>query len=432
MNSVFFHIDVNSAFLSWTAAYQLQQGAKLDIRTISSVIGGSEETRHGIVLAKSIAAKKYGIKTGMSLMEARKLAGNDLLVIPPTYGLYARASKAFMDLLGNYSPNIYKFSIDEAFLDYTGMERLFGDPVKCAYRIKDEIKTKLGFTVNIGVSTNKLLAKMAGELKKPDMVHTIWPWEVKKKMWPLPIGELYMVGRRMNFHFKRKGILTIGDLAKTPIDQLHYYFKSNGVLLWQYANGEYIDEDKGGSASFQGMMTPAPKNKVKGVGNSGTMPVDITELEVAHQALMSLCETVGYRLRKGGYRGRVVYVGYRTNELKHIGKQRKFGLHTNTTSDLYIHVCQLFDELWDGEQHIRQLGIRVTDLIQTNEVQASFFESIQEKINKQQIDSVVDNVRQRYGNDALLRGKLYQAKMDPMIGGTFGLASHRPTDGLPI
>ncbi len=150
-------------------------------------------------------------------MEVRKKAGDQVMIIPPDYEVYSTASKAFMGLLGNYSPVVEKFSIDEAFVDYTGMQKLLGDPIKCAYIIKDDVEKNLGFTVNIGISTNKLLAKMGSEFEKPNKVHTLWPCEVKEKMWPLPISELYMVGRKMSLHLRRKGIMTIGDLANSPV-----------------------------------------------------------------------------------------------------------------------------------------------------------------------------------------------------------------------
>lgn len=432
MKSVYFHIDVNSAFLSWTAVHRLQHGETLDLRTIPSVVGGNEKTRHGIVLAKSIPAKKYGIKTGESLMEVRNKSGNNVVIVPPDYEVYSTASKALMKLLGNYSPNVERFSIDEAFVDYTGMQKLFGDPVECAHRIKDEIREILGFTVNIGVSTNKLLAKMACEFEKPDKIHTLWPCEIEKKMWPLPIGDLYMVGRKMSIHFRRQGIITIGDLAKAPVEMMERNYKSNGILLWRFANGQYHEDSTGGSAYFQGMMTHSDKHKIKGIGNSGTMPVDVTSLAAGHQALLSISETVCYRLRKGGFSSRNIFVGFTTNEFERFGKQHKFGSHTNITSEIYFRTCQIFDGLWDGEKRIRQLGVRATDLTESNNIQGNIFYPIEEQIRNKNIDFVVDSIRERYGNQMILRGRLCDTKIDPMIGGTWGTGSWRPKGGMPM
>ena len=431
MKTVFFHIDVNSAFLSWTAAYRIQHGDTLDLRTIPSVIGGNEKTRHGIVLAKSIPAKKFGIKTGESLMEVRNKSGNKIMIVPPDYRVYSMASTAFIGVLNRYSPIVEKFSIDEAFVNYTGMQKLYGDPVKCAHRIKDEIKERLGFTVNVGISTNKLLAKMASEFEKPDKVHTLWPCEVEKKMWPLPISELYMVGRKMGIHLRRKGIYTIGELANMPESLMEQMFKSNGVLLWNFANGQFQEDGTGGSAFFQGMMTHNDKFKIKGIGNSGTMPIDVTELDVAHQALLSISETVGYRLRKHGFSSKNIHVGFTTNEFERFGKQHKFGSYTNITSEIYIRACQLFDELWDGKKRIRQMGIRSSDLTETTKIQGSIFSSIEEQVRNQSIDNVIDSIREKYGNHMILRGQLYSGKIDPMIGGTWGTGSWRPKGGMP-
>jgi DNA polymerase-4 len=364
-------------------------------------------------------------------MEARQKSGSNLLIVPPDYEVYGRASDALMDLMGNYSPIIEKFSIDEAFLNYTGMQKLFGDPVERAHKIKDEIHEKLGFTVNVGVSTNKLLAKMASEFQKPDRVHTLWPDEIKTKMWPLPIEELYMVGRRTSLKLRHKGIDTIGDFAELEPGLIKSWLNSPGVTLWQFANGIYQEEDKGGAAFFQGMMTQSPKHEVKGIGNSGTISFDITKLEVAHQALLSLSETVGYRLRKGGYRSYVMHVGFTTPEFERFGKQMKFGLPTNNTNEIYMRACKVFDSFWNG-QKIRQIGIRTSDLTQSQDLQADFFTPIETLIKNQNLDKVIDQIRHRYGNTAILRGHLIKAPMDPMIGGTFGLASHRPEDGLPV
>jgi len=432
MGSIFFHVDVNSAFLSWTAVDRLQHGESLDLRTIPSVIGGNEETRHGIVLAKSIPAKKYGIQTGMSLMEVRQKAGNNITIVPPDYAVYSLASQAMLALMGNYSPVIQKFSIDEAFLDYTGMERLFGNPVECAYRIKNEIRDKLGFTVNVGVSSNKLLAKMACELSKPDKVHTIWPDEIESKMWPLPINDLYMVGRKMTVHLWRKGIRTIGDLAQMSPDSLKKSFDSFGVLLWNFANGRYHEDGTGGSAFFQGMMVSNEKHKIKGIGNSGTMPADVTDLDIAHQALLSLCETVGYRLRKHGFCAKTVHVGITTSEFERFGKQHKYATHTNVTFEIYIRACQLFDSLWDGKKRIRQLAVRATCLIESNSMQLSLMSPVEDQVRNQDIDCVIDKIREKYGSNKIVRGQLYNGKIEPMMGGSFGLANHRQDDGMPL
>lgn len=195
MEKIIYHVDVNSAFLSWEASYRVNVlGESTDLRDIPSVIGGDEKSRHGIVLAKSVPAKAYGIKTGEPLMSVRQKCPK-IVVAPPNYPMYVDASKALMNLLYEYTPNIHQYSIDESFCDMTGSSKLFGSPVVMAEMIKDRIKNELGFTVNIGISNNKLLAKIASDFKKPDRVHTLFPWEIKKKMWPLPVSDLFYVGK---------------------------------------------------------------------------------------------------------------------------------------------------------------------------------------------------------------------------------------------
>ena len=431
MRPCYMHIDVNSAFLSWTAVDFIQHGADFDLRKIPAVIGGRQATRHGIVLAKSIPAKKlFGIKTGETLMEARRKAGKNLVVVHPTHEVYLRASRALIEMLHEYSPDIQKFSIDEAFLNYTGNENILGEPVAMAHKIKDRIKEELGFTVNIGVSTNKLLAKMACEFEKPDKVHTLWPEEIEAKMWPLPIGELYMVGRRMEEHLKRMGIMTIGDLAKSQESHMKYMYKSNGGLLWKFANGIYEEQGKGGTSFFQ-PMGEATVDDMKGVGNSGTIAFDVEDLDVAHQALLSVSETVGFRLRRHEYQARVIHVHYTTNEFHRAGRQRKFFTYTNNTSEIYIRACEIFDELWDGKP-IRQIGIRATDLTKLTHLQGDIFTPLEKQIKQARLDYTIDLIRLKYGNNSILRSKLMTGNIDPMIGGTWGSGAYRPKDGMPL
>ena len=214
---VIFHVDVNSAFLSWEAVYRLRHadGAP-DLRTIPSAVGGDIAKRHGVILAKSIPAKKYDVRTGEPVVDALRKCPH-LVLVAPNHALYEENSHAFMNILRKYSDVVEQYSIDEAFVDMTGTEWLFGKPIAAAHRIKDEIRDTLGFTVNVGISSNKLLAKMASEFEKPDKVHTLFPQEIKEKMWPLPVRELFLVGGASEQKLKRLGINTIGDLAHADV-----------------------------------------------------------------------------------------------------------------------------------------------------------------------------------------------------------------------
>jgi DNA polymerase-4 len=255
MERIIFYIDINSAYLSFEAVYRLQHGVKIDLREIPSAVAGSQATRHEIILAKSSPTKKYGVKTGEAIWEAKKKCPH-ITLVPPNYALYICCHRAFVELLKQYSDKVQVFSIDECFLDMTGMD-IMGEPIEVAYSIKERIKKELGFTVSIGISTNKLLAKMGSELKKPNAITTLFPSEVPEKMWPLPIEELYMVGRATAPKMRKLGIETIGDLARFDLDLLKHTFKSWGVMLWNYANGIEESEVAYGSSGH---------SIIKGVG----------------------------------------------------------------------------------------------------------------------------------------------------------------------
>lgn len=259
MSTLVFHIDVNSAYLSWEATYRLQQGETLDLRTIPSVVGGDETSRHGIVLAKSIPAKKYNIKTGETLHDAR-IKCPELVIVPPRYWLYMKCSSAMHKILYEYTPIIQRFSVDESFLDFSNMENLYTDYIRLAETIKERIKVELGFTVNIGISNNKLLAKVASDLKKQDRIHTLFPHEIRKKMWPLTVEDLFMVGRATAPKLHKLNINTIGDLANYDVNILKNILKSHGEVIWNYANG--IDNSQVRKSNYIEM---------KGIGNSTTI-----------------------------------------------------------------------------------------------------------------------------------------------------------------
>lgn len=293
MAHIIMHIDVNSAFLSWTAAYEKQMGIDRDIRIVPSVIGGNEQSRHGIVLAKSVPAKKFKIQTGMSLMEARKMCPN-LLVVPPNYRVYVRASKAMREHLMTYTPDVQIFSIDECFLKFTDLKR--DEAVELAYKIKDSVKEQFGYTVNVGISENKLLAKQAGDLEKPDKCHTIFPDEIKEKLWVLPVEELFMVGRRTKPKLNRWGIYTIGELANSDYHLISTQLKSHGRTIYNYAWGR-------DDSTFN------VKEHIKSVGNSSTLKFNVCDSDTAHVILLSLTEMTAWRLREANMNCRVVSVG---------------------------------------------------------------------------------------------------------------------------
>ncbi|TGE31443.1 DNA polymerase IV [Desulfosporosinus sp. Sb-LF] len=400
---IIFHIDVNSAYLSWEAVHRLQHGDLLDLRTVPSVVGGDPVTRHGIVLTKSIPAKKFNIQTGESIFSASaKCPG--LIIVRPNYGLYMQCSRAFGDILREYSPLIEQYSIDEYFMDFTNMERLFKDPVEAAYTIKDRIKNELGFTVNVGVSTNKILAKMASELKKPDKVHTIFPDEIAEKMWVLPIEELFMVGRATAKKLRSRAINTIGDLANFDPKIIKLFLKSHGMLVWNYANGNEASP-----------VRECRRPLIKGIGNSTTIPFDVMDKTTAHLVLLSLTETVAARLRQAQYFARLVSVSLKTNEFYSSSHQRKFSSPIDCTNAIHELACELFDELWKGEP-VRQLGVRVSELTINSFHQLALFEKDYEK--QRAMDHAVDSIRGRFGNSSVFRSSFLNSGVRFSSGGT--------------
>lgn len=285
MNSVIFHIDVNSAYLSWTALSLLAQGETTDLREIPSIIGGDKNKRHGIVLAKSPLAKSYGIQTGEPIVNAFKKCPS-LIMASPDHNMYQQCSHKLMEYLSSICPKIEQVSIDECYMDFAPIAYKYASPLEAAVQIKEGVYEKFHFTVNIGISDKKVLAKMASDFQKPNLVHTLFSSEIREKMWPLTVDNLFMCGHSSAETLRKLGIITIGDLALSDPQILVSHLKSHGRTLWQFANG--IDDGK---------VEPLPA-KAKGIGNSTTVSRDIEEKSEAYKVLLQLAESVGSRLRK--------------------------------------------------------------------------------------------------------------------------------------
>lgn len=404
LGKVIYHIDVNSAFLSWEAVYRLfHLHGTVDLREEVAAVGGDMAMRHGIILAKSIPAKKYNIQTGESIVEAKQKCPH-LKLVPPNYGLYEKCSKAFIEILKSYSPEVEQYSIDEAFVDMSGTERLWGEPLVAANRIRNQIKDELGFTVNVGISENKLLAKMASDFKKPDMVHTLWKNEIETKMWRLPVSDLFFVGRATTRKLLNLGIHTIGELAKADPALLKSHLKKHGEVIWAYANGFDVS-----------VVQSAPAEN-KGYGNSTTIAFDVNDASTAKLVLLALAETVGTRLRAASVRAEVVAVGIKSYDLQYASHQMTLRNATNITIEIHRCACQLFDALWDGTP-IRHLGIhtsRVKDGMNMRQIDM-FDTTDYEKLEK--VDATVDQIRRRYGNDSVMRAAFIGSRICHMSGG---------------
>lgn len=407
MERLIFHVDVNSAFLSWEAAKRVKEGLP-DLREIPSCIGGDPKLRRSIVVAKSIPAKKYGVTTGEPVALALRKCP-DLVCVPGDFALYQRCSRAFKEICASYAPAMESFSIDEVFLDMTGTHLIYPDPVAVAHEIKDKIRDELGFTVNVGIGTNKLLAKMASDFEKPDKIHTLFPDEIPQKMWPLPIGELFMAGKSSVKALNNLGIRTIGELAASDPKLITLNLKSHGTMLWNYANG--IDNSPVCS-------TPA---EAKGIGNSTTLSSDLTKECEAVPILHSLAESVASRLRKAHKKAGSICVEIKYYDFQSVSRQTQIDIPTNSTDLITQTSKRLFHELWN-QQPVRLLGIRTTKLVDENEpVQLSLFDLDFSDISanktnanadfpkkpspekQKKLDAALDSIRKKYGKKAVTR-----------------------------
>lgn len=393
-DTVYFHIDVNNAFLSWEALYRMRElGETEDIRLQDAIIGGDISKRHGVVLAKSQSAKKYGIRTGEPVVSAMRKCPT-LVSYPPHHDYYRRCSRELMELFSKYAPLVDQYSIDEAFLDMSGTYALYGEPVAFAHKLKDEIRDTLGFTVNIGISSNRLLAKMASDFTKPDKVHTLFPEEIEKKMWPLPVEDLFYVGRSTASRLHALGIHTIGDIASSDLSVLKSHLKSHGEVIYNFANGiDLTLEDR--TESVQ-----------KGYGNSTTIPYDIKAAEDAYHTIMGLCESVCARLRGDSVQATVLSVEIKDSNFVVKRHQRTLLSPTDVTDECFSIACELFDELWDGSP-IRLIGVTANKVTDAGMRQMNLFDmESHEKLKN--LDAALDSIRNRFGSEAVKRGSFYK------------------------
>lgn len=401
LENCIFHIDVNSAYLSWSALDWLGKGESIDLREVPSIIGGDMEQRHGVVLAKSLLAKKYGITTGEPIVNALRKCP-DLLIVPPNHSLYEERSQEFTNYLYQLCPDIEKTSIDECYLYYSPISGNYESPEAAAGIIKDGVREKLGFTVNIGISDKKILAKMASDFKKPDLVHTLYTHEIQRKMWPLPVSSLYMCGKSSTEILRNLEIRTIGELASTNPDILFSHLKSHGVLLWEYANG----------------IDPSPvisqPQEAKGIGNSTTLARDVSDSKEAYHILLALSDSVSARLREAGQLAGMVSTEIKYNTFQKVSHQTTLSIPVNNTQTIYKTACKLFDEVWN-QTPIRLLGIRTSRLVSEEEpVQLSFEDMIAEskqgtEAKQKTLDQTLDKIRKKYGEHSVMRGSfLYE------------------------
>ena len=392
MNRLIFHIDVNSAFLSWESVRRVKQGLP-DLRNVPACIGGDPKKRTGIVVAKSIPAKKYGVQTGEPVaMALRKCP--DLVIAKSDFELYIKCSRAFKEICASYAPVMESFSIDEVFLDMTGTSLIYPDPVRTAHEIKDKIRNELGFTVNVGISTNKLLAKMASDFEKPDKVHTLFPEEIPTKMWPLPVRDLLFLGKASEKKLTEAGIHTIGDMAHARETEIQTLLGNKaGHQLWQYACG--IDDSP----------VRAQPEEAKGFSVETTFNDDIVSVEQVLPILLEQCDVVATRMRRKEKKCTSVSVTFRTLDFRNRSHQTTLPNATDMTDEIYKNAKKLFIESWKGEP-LRLIGVALTNLTNESFEQMSLFEDNEQKERHRKLDATMDAIRQKFGNDKITRASI--------------------------
>lgn len=399
---IIFHIDVNNAFLSWTAVQLLDEGYNVDIRKIPAIIAGDESKRHGIVLAKSPIAKKYGIVTAETIYQAKMKCPN-LKIFSPNHEIYQRKSKQLMSYLKEFTPIMEQFSIDECFLDMTGTNYLYDNYLELAYKIKDEIKEKFGFTVNVGIGNNKLCAKMASDFEKPDKVHTLLKNEIKEKLWPLPVNDLFMCGKKTSIELNKMNIYTIKDLAEYDFQKLEKKFKSQAKYLKQAAWG--IDESK----------VEERKDKRQSISTTRTLPHDEENREKLKEVLFMQTEDVCRQLREKKLYASTIAIIYKDKYFKSTTIQEQLENATDNTKEILKKINSLFEKSYNNIP-IRLIGVRLANLTKYKNTQVSLFDTeIDDNSKEESIQKTVDKINKKFGSSLIMPASIKKLQKNEEI-----------------
>ena len=389
MNRIILHVDVNNAFLSWTAVWMLNNGYKKDIRERYAIIGGDETERRGIVLAKSNPCKKNGVITAEPIYSARRKCPY-LEVYKPNFEIYRYFSDKMYEYLCTYTDVIERYSIDECFLDYTNSVNLFGDPVKIAYKIKDDIYNMFGFTVNVGVGNNKLLAKMASDFEKPNKVHTLFSNEIVEKMHPLPVEDLFMIGKATSKKLSEMNIKTIGELAMFPLENLNKRFKSMGKMIHDYANG--IDNSP----------VYYEREMVKSISSSTVLPYNYRDINMIYNVIRKLSSDIGKKLRNNKLYADTIGIWFKYNYFDKISRQEKLDVSIATDEEIYNNSIKIFNDIWNHDDGIRSICVFVSGLSSERKKQLSIFDiDIDDNNSSDKLQGVIDDIKNKYGDDII-------------------------------
>lgn len=387
MDRVILHSDLNNFYASVECLHNPA------IRNVPVAVAGDPEARHGIVLAKNYLAKACGVATGDTLWKARQKC-RDIVFVPPNYDRYVEYSKMVREIYGEYTDQVEPFGLDECWLDVTGSRRLFGDGKTIADTIRGRIRDELGLTVSVGVSYNKIFAKLGSDMKKPDATTVITREEFREKVWPLPVGDLLYVGRATRTKLKRFGVNTIGDLAAVPQRYLSQLLGKNGITLWEFANG--LDTSP--------VSNIGAKSMIKSIGNGTTTPRDLVTDEDVRIVLYSLCEHVSERMRRYGFVCSTVQLSIRENDLFTYERQEKLTYPNRTAKALFEKAFELYKKHHKSNKPVRSLSVRACDLAVPESEQLSLMPDIASIQRREELESAEDRIRGKYGQSALRRG----------------------------
>lgn len=392
INRTILHSDANCFY----ASIELLHHPELCGKPVA--VGGDPESRHGIVLTADYIAKRMGVKTGMTLWQARQLCP-DIIFLPPRMDLYLKFSRYAHEIYSDYTDYVEPYGIDEAWLDVTDSSTIKGDGFQIAQEISTRIKSELGITVSIGISYNKIFAKLGSDYKKPDAITTMYRNEFQMKAWPLPASDLLYVGKSTNKKLEALGIKTIGDLATSDEKLLQRHLGKMGIILRAFANG-YDD------TPVQKEYTHAP---IKSIGNSTTTPRDLINNEDVKIVLYVLAESVAARIRESGFRCRTVEISIRNNKLSSFTRQKKLIAPSNITGEIAETGYKLFLDNYSWNEPIRSVGIRGADLVtDLNYEQMELFQDYEMRQKQMAMDAAVDNIRKRFGFFSIQRGMMYE------------------------
>ena len=398
MGRVILHVDANSFYASVECLY------RPEMRNRPLSVCGDPEQRHGIVLASNQQAKKWGVKTGMAVWQAKQTCPK-LVTVPPDYKLYLHFSKMLRKIYEHYSDRVESFGLDECWIDLTNRDFSMKDGWNSAHEIRQLVKAQLGITVSVGVSYNKIFAKLGSDLKKPDAVTMISPADFKQTIWGSPASDLLYVGPKTTKKLREMNILTIGDLACASSDRLKYKLGRNGLMLQAFAQG--WDQAP--------VMHTTAEEAIKSVGNSTTTPHDITNLEEARCVYYMLAESVGARMRENGFRGKCISISIRTADLLTYSCQKTISTPTNITSEIANIACHLFAERYQRFYPLRSVGLSCSALsTASSPLQLDMLGDWERREKMERLDGALDGIRKRFGNQIIQRGVVLA---DPAIAG---------------